>query len=70
MISQPENFEYLPENLLEALNSECSSSTHCVIRVEKQANHIIPFDLTKDIRNEFNSKSPVYYCKECQVILK
>jgi len=67
MISEPENLEYLPDNLLEALNAECSPLTHCVIRVEKLANNIIPFELTKDLRNLFNNQSPVHYCKECQV---
>lgn len=70
MISEPENLDYLPENLLESLTAECSPMTHCVVRVEKQANNIIPFDLTKDFRNEFNNKSPVFYCKECQVTIK
>lgn len=67
MISEPENFEYLPDNLLELLSAECSATTHFVVRVEKQANNLVPFEFTKDFRNEFNNKSPVHYCKECQV---
>lgn len=68
MISEPENLEYLPDNLAETIiSNECSPLTHCVIKVEKQANNLIPFEMTKDLRNEFNKKSPVFYCKECQV---
>lgn len=67
MISEPENFDYLPDNLLETLGVECSPLTHCVVRVEKQANNIIPFEMTKDLYNEFNNKNRVYYCKEYQV---
>ena len=67
MISEPENLEYLPDNLLETLGAECSPLTHCVVRVEKQANNIIPFELTKELYNEFNNRNRVYYCKEYQV---
>lgn len=37
MISEPENFEFLPEEILKLLNYDCDSNNFCVTKVEKQA---------------------------------